>query len=111
MSAEGEDGSSASNGLLLPLNRGDEVWLEVRRGRLDSADGVNTFSGFRLGDIAATDVEGDRRRDPEPQAAEDPLPALIYPGRRRKPPQGEHFMNRDRWVSCFALRREGDGSR
>lgn len=62
VSIGGTDESGSSNTILLPLNFNDEVWLQLMQGALIESDdrsrtGLTSFSGYRVGGIAPTDID------------------------------------------------------
>ena len=64
VSIGGETESSSSNSILLPLNRGDEIWLQLMQGKLLEAEnrsrtGLTSFSGYLVGVIHPEDIAAD----------------------------------------------------
>ena len=61
VSIGGKGESGSSNSILLPLNLGDEVWLQLMQGSLvetrdRSRTGWSSFSGYRIGRITLKDI-------------------------------------------------------
>ena len=66
ISIGGQNGSSSSNSILLPLNADDEVWLQLMEGKLVESSvlgdtGLTSFSGYRIGDITKKDIDWKER--------------------------------------------------
>ncbi len=62
VSIGGRDGDGSSNSILLPLNGGEQVWLQLVLGNLIEAEnrsrtGITSFSGYLVGRIGPNDVE------------------------------------------------------
>eukprot|EP00095_Tigriopus_kingsejongensis_P000602 maker-scaffold95_size379157-snap-gene-2.33 protein:Tk00602 transcript:maker-scaffold95_size379157-snap-gene-2.33-mRNA-1 annotation:"complement component q subcomponent-like protein" len=75
VSVGGTEESGSSNTILLPLNKNDEVWLQLMQGHLiesndRSRTGLTSFSGYRVGGIHPTDINPDFS---EEKLAEEPL--------------------------------------
>ncbi|TRY71703.1 hypothetical protein TCAL_04753 [Tigriopus californicus] len=76
VSIGGTDESGSSNTILLPLNFNDEVWLQLMQGALIESDdrsrtGLTSFSGYRVGGIAPTDIDPDLSVEPEKEPIKD----------------------------------------